>query len=58
MRDRLTQVLHIESGSAMTLESAQRSSSSQSPTWIVCVTMSEYEYCGTPPSSRPLWFWP
>ena len=55
---RLTHVRHIESGFASTFESSQRSSSSQSPTWIVCVTMSEYEYCGTPPSSRPGWFWP
>ena len=38
---RLTHVRHIESGFASTFESSQRSSSSQSPTWIVCVTMSE-----------------
>src|SRR5215213_9417081 len=55
--DRLTHVRHIESGLAITFASAQRSSSSQSPTWIVCVTMSGYEYCGTPPSSRPGRFW-
>src|ERR671910_704183 len=47
---RLTHVRHIESGFASTFLSIQCSSSSQSPTWIVCVTMSGYEYCGTPPS--------
>src|SRR5687768_13579441 len=56
--DRLTHVRHIESGFASTCLSSQCSSNSQSPTWIVCVTMSEYEYCGTPPSRRPGWFWP
>ena len=53
-----THVRHIESGSRSPSSPAQRSSSSQSPTWIVCVTMSGYEYCGTPPSIRPGWFWP
>src|SRR5829696_2118277 len=43
--DRLSHVRHAESGFAMASASAQRSSSSQSPTWIVCVTMSGYEYC-------------
>src|SRR6266536_5676869 len=59
MRDRLTQVAHVDSGpSASAFESAQRSSSSQSPTWIVWVTMSGYEYCGIAASSRPGWFCP
>ncbi len=55
---RFTHVRHIDNGSTAAFASAQRSRSSQSPTWMVCVTMSEYEYCGTPPSSRPWWFWP
>ena len=55
---RFTHVRHIESGLAITFESAHRSSSSQSPTWIVCVTMSGYEYCGIAASSSPGWFWP
>ena len=50
--DRFAQLRHIESGLAMTLRSIQRSSSSQSPTWIVCVTMSGYEYCGIPASMQ------
>src|SRR5215213_1650434 len=56
--ERLTHVRHIESGLASTLASAQRSSSSQSPTWIVWVTMSGYEYCGIAASSSPGWFCP
>src|SRR6266511_1485050 len=57
--DRFTQVRHIESGpETSTLESAHRSSSSQSPTWMVCVTMSGYEYCGIAASSSPGWFCP
>src|SRR5436189_6422192 len=50
IRRRFAHVRHIESGSAITLESSQRSSSSQSPTWIVWVTISGYEYYGTPAS--------
>src|SRR5215216_2476705 len=56
--ERLTHVRHIESGLAIAFESAHRSSSSQSPTWIVCVTMSGYEYCGIAASSSPGWFCP
>src|SRR5215210_2348760 len=57
--DRLTHVRHIDSGPCVsTFESAHRSSSSQSPTWIVCVTMSGYEYCGIAAASSPAWFWP
>src|SRR5918996_1564914 len=44
--ERLSHVRHAESGFAIALASAQRSSSSQSPMWMVCVTMSGYEYCG------------
>ena len=56
--ERLGHVRQIEAGFAIAFASAQRSSSSQSPTWMVCVTMSGYEYCGMPASSRPGWFWP
>src|SRR5947207_212744 len=56
IRRRFSHVRHLEPGSAITFESSQRSSSSQSPTWIVWVTMSGYEYCGTPASRRPAWF--
>ena len=38
--DRFTYVRHIESGFAITFDSPTASSSSQSPTWIVWVTMS------------------
>jgi len=57
-RLRFVHVLHIELGSASTCRSIQCSSSSQSPTWIVCVTMSGYEYCGIPASIRPGRFCP
>ena len=41
---RFVQVDHF--GFAPSVTSMKCSSSSQSPTWIVCVTMSGYEYCG------------
>ena len=44
-------------GLAPSVTSMKCSSSSQSPTWIVCVTMSGYEYCGIAASMiTPGWF--
>src|SRR6266511_28890 len=57
--ERFVHTRHFDVGpSCCTRRSIQCSSSSQSPTWIVCVTMSGYEYCGIAPSSSPGWFWP
>src|SRR3954451_17496385 len=57
--ERCSQFVQNDPGpDAIAFESAHRSSSSQSPTWIVWVTMSGYEYCGIAASSRPGWFWP
>jgi hypothetical protein len=51
--ERFDQTRHFEVGFASTLVSIQCSSSSQSPMWMVCVTVSGYEYWGIAPSSRP-----
>src|SRR3954447_5759480 len=40
IRDRLDHTPHFDAGSARTFKSSHRSSSSQSPTWMVWVTMS------------------